>query len=161
MTSSTVTKARENHSASEEGMRIIGDTLRLSTDKQLELYNITERVAAAIKRHGVREGLLHLSSLHTTLAIFINEWQPALLDDFKAMLLRVVSPDDGWRHNDPQHSDCDRQNAHSHLQASILGHTLVCNIKDGGLGLGQFQAIIAAELDGPRERELSLQIIGR
>ena len=42
-----------------------------------------------------------LSSLHTTVALFVNEWQSALLHDVKAMLDKVVSPKDGWQHNDP------------------------------------------------------------
>jgi thiamine phosphate synthase YjbQ (UPF0047 family) len=77
------------------------------------------------------------------------------------MLDKVVSPLESWRHNDPQFSDCDRKNAHSHLQASLLGHVLQFSVSKGKLVLGQFQAIIAAELDGPRNRDLALQIIGR
>jgi thiamine phosphate synthase YjbQ (UPF0047 family) len=76
------------------------------------------------------------------------------------MLDKVVSPKDGWKHNDPAFSDCDRQNAHSHLQATLLGHALSFQVAKGKLVLGQFQAIIAAELDGPRHRDLAVQIIG-
>jgi thiamine phosphate synthase YjbQ (UPF0047 family) len=72
-----------------------------------------------------------------------------------------VKPKDGWRHDDPEVSDCDRENAHSHLQASLLGHAVSFSVSKGKLVLGQFQAIIAAELDGPRNRDLALQIIGR
>jgi secondary thiamine-phosphate synthase enzyme len=109
----------------------------------------------------VKEGMVLLSSLHTTLAVFVNEWQNALLHDVKSMLDKVVSPAESWKHNDPQFSDCDRQNAHSHLQATLLGHALSFPISAGKLVLGQFQAIIAAELDGPRNRDLAVQIIGR
>jgi thiamine phosphate synthase YjbQ (UPF0047 family) len=34
-------------------------------------------------------------------------------------------------------------------------------VSKGKLVLGQFQAIIAAELDGPRNRDVAIQIIGR
>ena len=144
-----------------ETVRVITETIRLVTDKRLELYNLTERVAEVLKKHDVKEGVVLLQSLHTTVGLFVNEWQAALLHDVKAMLNKVVSPDDTYRHNDPRHSDCDRQNAHSHLQASLLGHALSFPISAGKLVLGQFQAIIAAELDGPRNRELAIQIIGR
>jgi thiamine phosphate synthase YjbQ (UPF0047 family) len=77
------------------------------------------------------------------------------------MLNQVVVPGRGYRHDDPRHSDCDRQNAHAHLQATLLGHTLSLPIARGELLLGQFQAVIAAELDGPRTRDLALQIVGR
>jgi secondary thiamine-phosphate synthase enzyme len=141
-------------------VRVVTETLRLVTDKRLELYNLTERVADIVKRHDIKDGMVLLSSLHTTVALFVNEWQSALLSDVKAMLDKVVSPKDGWKHNDPQYSDCDRQNAHSHLQAALLGHALSFQVAKGKLVLGQFQAIIAAELDGPRHRNLAVQIIG-
>ena len=141
-------------------LRLITETVRVVTDKRLELYNLTERVADILKRHDIKEGLVLLSSLHTTLALFVNEWQNALLHDIKAMLDKVVSPAESWKHNDPKHSDCDRQNAHSHLQATLLGHALSFSVSKGKLVLGQFQAIIAAELDGPRHRDVALQIIG-
>lgn len=142
-------------------VRIITETLRLVTDKRLELYNVTERVADILRRHDIKEGMVLVSSLHTTLALFVNEWQAALLHDVKTMLNKVVNPQDGYRHNDPQYSDCDRHNAHSHLQATLLGHALSFPVAAGKLVLGQFQAIIAAELDGPRDRDLAIHIVGR
>ena len=141
-------------------VRVVTETLRLVTDKRLELYNLTEKVADIVKRHDIQDGMVLLSSLHTTVALFVNEWQSALLTDVKTMLDKVVSPKDGWKHNDPAFSDCDRQNAHSHLQAALLGHALSFQVAKGKLVLGQFQAIIAAELDGPRHRDLAVQIIG-
>ncbi|HVR71531.1 MAG TPA: secondary thiamine-phosphate synthase enzyme YjbQ [Vicinamibacteria bacterium] len=144
-----------------ETVRVITETIRLATDKRLELYNLTERVADVLRRHDIKEGMVLLSSLHTTMALFVNEWQAALLHDVKSMLEKVVSPCDSWQHNDPALSDCDRHNAHSHLQASLLGHALSFSVSKGRLVLGQFQAIIAAELDGPRDRDLAVQIIGR
>jgi secondary thiamine-phosphate synthase enzyme len=140
-------------------VRMITETLRVVTDKRCELYNLTERIADILRRHDVKDGMVLLSSLHTTMALFVNEWQTALLHDVKAMLNKVVSPGDGWQHDDPERSDCDRQNAHSHLQASLLGHALSLGVTKGKLVLGQFQAIIAAELDGPRNRDLAIQII--
>jgi thiamine phosphate synthase YjbQ (UPF0047 family) len=74
---------------------------------------------------------------------------------------KVVKPEDEYRHNDPRYSDCDRRNAHSHLQATLLGHALSFPVAAGKLVLGQFQSIIAAELDGPRNRELAVHILGR
>jgi len=144
-----------------ETVRVITETLRLVTGERLELYNLTERVVDVLKKHNVQEGIVLVTSLHTTLALFVNEWQSALLHDIKAMLNKIVSPEEGYRHNDPNFSDCDRRNAHSHLQTALLGHAVSFSIAAGKLVMGQFQAIIAAELDGPRDRDLSLQIIGR
>jgi len=132
--------------------------LTLKTEARLELINLTDRVQEAVREAGVREGLVLVSSMHTTLAVMVNEWQEALLEDIRAMLGRVVPPDHEYRHNDPRYSDCDRRNAHSHLQATLLGHSLSFGVTRGKLALGQFQAIIAAELDGPRDRTVTVQI---
>ena len=153
--------AREPREDGLQTVRMITETLRVVTDKRCELYNLTERIADILRRHDVKDGMVLLSSLHTTMALFVNEWQSALLHDVKSMLEKVVSPKDAWQHNDPALSDCDRHNAHSHLQASLLGHALSFSVSKGKLVLGQFQAIIAAELDGPRNRDLAVQIIGR
>ncbi len=158
----TTTNAVSEQARGLETVRVITETVRLVTDKRLELYDLTERVADILRRHDIKEGMVLVSSLHTTLALFVNEWQSALLHDMKAMLNKVVSPDEaGYRHNDPEFSDCDRKNAHSHLQATLLGHALSFPVAAGKLVLGQFQAIIAAELDGPRNRDLAIQIVGR
>ena len=151
--------AREPREDGLQTVRMITETLRVVTDKRCELYNLTERIADILRRHDVKDGMVLLSSLHTTMALFVNEWQSALLHDVKSMLNKVVSPNDGWQHDDPAHSDCDRRNAHSHLQASLLGHALSLGVAKGKLVLGQFQAIIAAELDGPRNRDLTIHII--
>ena len=55
-----------------ETVRVITETLRIVTDKRLELYNLSEKVAAIVKRHDIKEGMVLLSSLHTTVALFVN-----------------------------------------------------------------------------------------
>ena len=133
--------------------------LTVRTTTRLELLNLTDQVQEALSASRVREGLVLVSSLHTTLALMVNEWQEALLGDIKAMLEELIPAEKEYRHNDPRFSDCDRKNAHAHLQATLLGHSLSFGVTGGRLVLGQFQAIIAAELDGPRERQVTAQIL--
>lgn len=140
--------------------QVRSDLLSLHTDERLQLVDITPRLEARVRRSDVRDGLLLVTSMHTTLALFINEVQEALLHDIRAFLEEVVARDRYWRHNDPIHSDCDRKNADAHLRAMLLGHTLTLPICEGRLALGTFQAAVAAELDGPRARSLHVQILG-
>lgn len=133
--------------------------LTVRTTTQLELINLNERVQNLVKAAGIEQGLVLVSSLHTTLGLMVNEWQEALLEDIRTMLGEVIPANREYRHNDPQFSDCDRKNAHSHLQATLLGHSLTFGVIGGKLNLGRFQAIIAAELDGPRERQVTVQIL--
>jgi secondary thiamine-phosphate synthase enzyme len=98
--------------------------------------------------------------MHTTCALFINEFQTALLSDIKRFLEHVVARDAEYLHNDPNYSDCDRMNADSHLRALLLGHSLTLQVSGGEVVLGQWQRILMAELDGPRARSLRIQIFG-
>jgi secondary thiamine-phosphate synthase enzyme len=98
--------------------------------------------------------------MHTTCTVFLNEFQPALVSDIKTYLERAVADDAPWRHNDPAQSDCDRQNAASHLRALLLGHGLNLQVSGGELVLGQWQRVLMAELDGPRVRTLRIQVMG-
>lgn len=135
-------------------------TLNCATSCKFELINLTQRVEELVAISGIREGIAFVQSLHSTTAIFVNEWQDALLHDIRAMLEQVVRADAPWRHNDPRYSDCDRGNAASHLRAALLGTSAVLGVRGGQLVRGQWQSIILAELDGPRTRSIWLQLLG-
>jgi secondary thiamine-phosphate synthase enzyme len=115
---------------------------------------------AFVRRSGVKEGLLSLWSMHTTCAVFINESQEALEVDIKTFLETMVSRGAYYKHNDPAHSDCDRQNADSHLRAMMLGQSVTMQISGGELVVGQWQRVLCAELDGPRTRTVRAQVQG-
>lgn len=136
------------------------ETIYYKTRERLELINITRDVNEVVKKHGMKAGFVMVQSLHTTTAIFINEFQQALLDDIKSFLERLVGRIDYWRHNDPDLSECSRKNADSHLRAMVLGHTLSLPVRNGEVALGYWQSVILAELDGPRERAVQIQVLG-
>jgi secondary thiamine-phosphate synthase enzyme len=140
--------------------QVRGELLSLHTDERFQLIDITPRIASRVQRSEIRDGLALVTSTHTTLALFINEFQEALLDDIRSFLEQTVATDRYWKHNDPAFSDCDRHNADAHLRACLLGHSLALPVHDGELALGTFQSVIAAELDGPRSRALHVQILG-
>jgi secondary thiamine-phosphate synthase enzyme len=142
------------------GLVIHAETLTVETTRRVELLDLTDRIASLVRVSHVREGLVSLWSLHTTCAVFINEAQPALHADIKQFLEQTVARDGKWLHNDPDHSDCDRMNADAHLRAMLLGHGLTVQLTGGELVLGQWQRILAAELDGPRSRSIRVQVQG-
>lgn len=142
------------------GLRVHGETLTVQSTERIGLHDVTERVMALVHGAGVREGFVNVWSMHTTCAVFINEHQRALFSDIKRFLEEMVPKEVEWQHNDPQHSDCDRANADSHLRAMLLGHSLSLQISGGEIVLGQWQRILVAELDGPRARTLRVQVMG-
>jgi len=140
--------------------RVATTVAKVQTEKREELYNLTQMVRDFVKSSGVTAGSVIVSSMHTTCAILINEWQDALVHDVKAYIQGLTDGDTYYRHNDPELSDCDRHNADSHLRSLILGMTLTFQIAGGEIVLGEWQSIIMAELDGPRERIIRLQAMG-
>ena len=142
------------------GLVIHGENFVIDTDDRIELVDLTDRVMSYVRQFEIQEGMITLWSMHTTCAVFINEFQRALLVDIKKFLEEMVARDRYYMHNDPDHSDCDRMNADSHLRAMLLGHSLTLQISGGEVVLGQWQRILMAELDGPRARTLRFQVWG-
>jgi len=136
------------------------ETLALKTTEKQQLINITNSVKAALTESGIRNGFIGLFSQHTTAALMVSEYQKALLDDIAGFLRRVVVDDLPYRHNSPEFSDCDRKNAASHLRSMLFNNSVVLPVAEGELVLGQFQSVILAEMDGPRERSLKVQVLG-
>jgi secondary thiamine-phosphate synthase enzyme len=142
------------------GFAVRAEMLLVQSNARIELTDLTDRVAAFVRDSGVREGIVSLWSMHTTCAVFINEAQTALHADIKTFLEQMVSRDAEWLHNDPDHSDCDRFNADSHLRAMLLGHGLTMQVTGGELVVGQWQRVLMGELDGPRARSIRIQVMG-
>ncbi len=142
------------------GYKVFNRIVDWITNDRLQLLNITERVNEIVRKSGVRDGLVHLQSLHTTSAVFINEWQDALLHDVKNFFEQIVDRDEYYRHNDPKYSDCERRNADSHMRGMLMGQTLCLQVRNASVLLGTWQSIIFAEFDGPRSRSLAVQVSG-
>src|SRR5437773_11483167 len=121
--------------------RIDQKILDCLTTERTQLLNISDRINQVVRDSGVRNGLVHLQSLHTTTAVFLNEWQDALLDDIQSFLAGLVDRETAWRHNDPQYSDCERKNADSHLRGMLLGQAVSLQIRNGEVLLGTWQTI--------------------
>ena len=130
-------------SATVGGLTIHGETLVVQTQQRIELVDLTKTVMEFVRKFNMREGFVSLWSMHTTCALFINEFQVALLTDIKRFLEQMVARD-----------------ADSHLRALLLGHNLTLQVSGGEVVLGQWQRILMAELDGPRARSLRIQVFG-
>jgi secondary thiamine-phosphate synthase enzyme len=144
----------------ELGYKIFNRVIDWITSDRMELINITDRINEIVKKSGIRDGIVHMQSLHTTTAVFINEWQDALLDDVRTFLNRIVVREEEWRHNDPSVSDCERKNADSHLRGMMMGQSLYLQVRNSAVLLGTWQSIVLAEFDGPRNRSMSVQVSG-
>jgi len=141
-------------------MKVFNASFTLSSEERTEISDITKLVREAIQQFPVANGIVLINTMHTTCALFINEFQSALIDDLRGLIERLVPERAGYRHDDPRYSDCERGNASAHLRAALLGRSIAVGINGGELTLGRFQSVIFAELDGPRKREITVQVMG-
>jgi secondary thiamine-phosphate synthase enzyme len=141
-------------------MKVFNTSFTLSTEERCEVSDVTKLIREVIQQSPVANGIALVNTLHTTCALLINEFQSALIDDLKNLIERLVPERGGYRHDDPRYSDCERGNACAHLRAALLGRSIAVGLSNGELVLGRFQSVIFAELDGPRKREIAVQVIG-
>lgn len=145
----------------EEGldpMKHLRKTLTFHVPERMDLVNITEEVAAAVRESGVLEGLCLVNAMHITASVFINDDEPGLHDDYKRWL-EALAPFDAspkrYRHN-----RTGEDNADAHLKRQIMGREVVVAITKGKLDFGPWERIFYGEFDGRRDKRVLIKIIG-
>ena len=130
------------------------EAISISTSKRQELIDITNSVEAIVKKSRVKEGLCTIFAMHATAAIIINEnADPSICLNLIDSLNELV-PRGKWRHDKLD------GNADAHIKSSILGPSEIIPIKNNQLQLGTWQAVMLADFDGPRKREIIVQVMG-
>lgn len=135
--------------------------LSLRTEAPFQCLSLTTELRRFVQVHGGQDGAVVVSGQHTTTAVIINEMEERLLMDLQRWLSQQVPPGANWKHDDLELRqgipDDEPRNAHAHLQALMLGNEVTVNVSNGELQLGQYQEVMLVELDGPRQRRVSLQ----
>ncbi|HXN78574.1 MAG TPA: secondary thiamine-phosphate synthase enzyme YjbQ [Candidatus Dormibacteraeota bacterium] len=143
---------------------MIGKRIRFESTHATEFVDITDRLREEVRLAGMRMGRLHLQSLHTTLGLAVNENEPLLLRDFEGLLNRLAPANAGYEHDDfARRFDISMDepiNGHAHCRQLLLTGFATLLVEDGDLVLGRWQSVFAVELDGPRHREVAMQLDG-
>jgi octaprenyl-diphosphate synthase len=143
---------------------VISARLRFKSSHDTEFIDITGRLRNEVRRSGLRTGRVHVQSLHTTVGLAVNENEPLLLRDFGNMLERFVPRGAGYEHdNFAQRFEIpvdEPVNGHAHCKQLLLTGFTTLLVEEGELLLGRWQSVFAVELDGPRQRELAIQLDG-
>ena len=125
----------------------MAEVFTLNTSQAKECIDITAQVRDIVRKSGVKTGLCHVTVLHATAALAVNENDdPNIGVDLLTALDRVIPDHAGWLH------DRVDNNAQAHIKAAILGPAEILPIQDGDLLLGTWQGIMLVELDGPRSK---------
>lgn len=136
-------------------MKTFTDYLYISTKNEREIVNITHDVEQAVRKSGVKEGLVLVNSMHITSSVFINDEEPGLKQDFLKWLEELAPARPDYRHHQTGES-----NADAHLKRTIMGREVVVAITNGELDFGPWEQIFYGEFDGRRRKRVLIKIIG-
>lgn len=147
-------------------MKIANHLINLKTSATLDFIDVTEKIQSKIKAAGIKKGIINIQSLHTTMAIIVNEAEPLLISDMKVLLEKLAPRTYKYAHDNfkirtVNMCDGELANGHSHNKAIHLPTSAMLNIFKNQLQLGTWQRIFAVELDRSRPRKIALQIIGQ
>ncbi len=126
--------------------------ISVKTSARTQMIDITSQVRSAVKESGIKEGLVHVYSMHTTAAITINEnADPAVESDILKTINKVIPFDDNFRHMEG--------NSAAHIKVSLFGPSEMIPLENGRMILGTWQGIFFCEFDGPRTRRVNVKVI--
>jgi len=123
--------------------------IKVHSSKREEIIDITQEVERIV---GKRDGLCVVYTPHATCGIIVNEnYDEAVCEDILEALRKLFKGN--WKH------DKIDNNADAHIKSSIIGPSQVIPVKSGKLALGRWQGIGLCEFDGPREREIIVEVV--
>jgi len=126
-------------------------TFEVRSGRRAQLVDITDRVAEAVSRSAVVEGMCIVFVPHTTAGVTINEGaDPDVAADIESHLAQLVPKEAAFEHAEG--------NSDSHIKTVLSGPSCVAPVRDGKLTLGQWQAIFLCEWDGPRTRRVEVAV---
>jgi secondary thiamine-phosphate synthase enzyme len=129
--------------------------LTFNTRKHREYIHITPQVEAAVKKSGIREGMVLVSAMHITAGVYVNDNESGLIEDIDRWLERIAP----FR-ADYHHHNTGEDNGDSHLKSMIVHHQVIVPVTSGRLDLGPWQRVFYAEFDGQRPKKLIIKVMG-
>ncbi len=136
-------------------MKTTTEYLWFSTTSHREYINITDQVSEIVKKSGVAEGMVLVSAMHITAAIYVNDAEDGLIQDIDEWLERLAPFNAHYRHHGTGETNGD-----AHLKSLLLHHEVIVPITKGALDLGPWQQIFYAEFDGQRRKRVVVKVMG-
>jgi secondary thiamine-phosphate synthase enzyme len=138
-------------------MAVVTKTLKLATQGESDVRDLTEDVADAVRGSGVKDGTVTVFVPGSTAGVTTIEFEDGVVRDLCDAIERAAPKHIPYAH-DARWGD---MNGYSHVRASLLGPSLAVPFRGGKLLLGRWQQIVFIDFDNrPRKREVVLQIVG-
>lgn len=129
--------------------------LVFNTEKRRDYLNITDKVEAALKKSGIKEGLCLVSAMHITAGVYVNDAESGLIADIDEWADKVAPFGPDYRHH-----RTGEDNGDAHLKNLLIGSQVTIPITAGKVDFGPWQQVYYAEFDGRRRKRVIVKIIG-
>lgn len=130
------------------------DEISVNTSSHTQFIDITSKVSEVLQKAGIKDGICTVFTPHTTAGITINEnADPDVPRDIIKEMGKVIPLNDGYDHIEG--------NSAAHIKSSLFGCSETVIIRNGSLMLGTWQSVFFCEFDGPRNRKVWVEIIGK
>jgi secondary thiamine-phosphate synthase enzyme len=137
--------------------------LTFELPRRRALVRITDEIAAFRAESDLRDGMILVSAMHITAAVFVNDDEPGLHQDIEEWVQRLApgpSADDRTPGPDYRHHRSGEDNGDAHLKNLLVGHQVIVPVTSGKLDLGPWQQVFYYEFDGRRRKRLLLKALG-
>lgn len=122
-----------------------------------DIANVTQHLARIVTASAVRSGSANLTAIGSTASLTTIEYEPGAVEDLKRAIQKLAPQDAAYAHEMAWHDG----NGHSHVQAALLGPSVVVPIRNGRLLLGTWQQVVLINHDiHARRRIVEVTIIG-
>jgi secondary thiamine-phosphate synthase enzyme len=122
-----------------------------------DLADITDHLNRVAAEAGIENGSLHASVVGSTGSVTTIEYEPGVVEDLRRAINRLAPPDLEYEHEKAWHDG----NGHSHVQAALLGPSVVIPVRKGMLALGTWQQVVVINHDNrSRQRRVEVTVIG-
>jgi len=136
---------------------IFTDAIDIELKTGPDIYNITSELEQRIKTSDIQNGNLCATMVGSTGSITTIEFEPGVVEDLKRAINTLAPPGLEYDHEKAWHDG----NGHSHVQAALLGPSIVLPVRNGKLRRGTWQQVVAINHDNrPRKRTIEVTIIG-
>jgi len=136
-------------------LKSLTEYLWVNTPERRAFVNITDTCDEILQKSGIKEGLMLVSAMHITAAIWVNDNESGILLDAMDMLERLAPQGKDYRHH-----RTGEDNGDAHLKNLLTHHQVMIPITEGKLDLGPWQTIFYAEFDGQRRKRVVVKVIG-
>ncbi len=136
-------------------MKVSTEYIKIHTKTHRAYVHLTPQVEALVKRSGVQEGMVLVSAMHITAAVYVNDNESGLIEDIDQWLERLAPFNPNYKHH-----QTGEDNGDSHLKSLLIHHEVIVPITAGKLDLGTWQRIFYAEFDGQRDKRLIVKVMG-